>query len=157
MERTMKAAVVHECGQPISIEEVPVPVPGPGEVLVRVMASGVCHTDLHAAEGDWPVKPRLPFIPGHEGAGIVAVVAPVAIFRGRVIRPENAADGNAAVVQFNKSAREDDKSGRHDITHRRFGLGRGRLFSRRVRPRVVRVRRARRPARDQFLHPEGAA
>src|SRR5687767_4192061 len=40
------------------------------------MASGVCHTDLHAAEGDWPVKPTLPFIPGHEGAGIVAALGP---------------------------------------------------------------------------------
>jgi len=76
MQKTMKAAVVHEFGQPLSIEDVPVPVPGPGEVLVKIVASGVCHTDLHAAEGDWPVKPTLPFIPGHEGAGIVAGVGP---------------------------------------------------------------------------------
>ena len=76
MEKHMKAAVVREFGQPISVEDVPVPVPGPGEVLVKIMASGVCHTDLHAAEGDWPVKPTLPFIPGHEGAGIVAGVGP---------------------------------------------------------------------------------
>ena len=41
---------------------------------MRVVASGVCHTDLHAAEGDWPVKPKLPFIPGHEGVGYVAAV-----------------------------------------------------------------------------------
>ena len=50
------------------------PEPGPGQVLVRVAASGVCHTDLHAADGDWPVKPKLPFIPGHEGVGHVAAV-----------------------------------------------------------------------------------
>ena len=74
MVKTMRAAVVREFGQPLSIEEVPVPTPGPGEVLVRIVASGVCHTDLHAANGDWPVKPSLPFIPGHEGAGVVAAL-----------------------------------------------------------------------------------
>ncbi len=76
MKKTMQAAVVREFGRPLTIEEVPVPTPGPGEVLVRVAASGVCHTDLHAADGDWPVKPALPFIPGHEGAGVVAAIGP---------------------------------------------------------------------------------
>lgn len=76
MAQTMKAAVVREFGKPLSIEQMPVPKPGPGEVLVRIKASGVCHTDLHAADGDWPVKPKLPFIPGHEGAGIVAALGP---------------------------------------------------------------------------------
>jgi propanol-preferring alcohol dehydrogenase len=76
MARTMKAAVVRSFGAPLSIEEMPIPTPGPGEVLVRIMASGVCHTDLHAADGDWPVKPALPFIPGHEGAGEVAALGP---------------------------------------------------------------------------------
>ena len=70
-ERTMKAAVVHEFGQPLAIEEVPVPTAGAGQILVKIAASGVCHTDLHAAVGDWPVKPTLPFIPGHEGVGHV--------------------------------------------------------------------------------------
>lgn len=74
MTTMMKAAVVHRFGQPLVIEEVPVPVPGPGEVLVKVMASGVCHTDLHAAQGDWPVKPTVPFIPGHEGVGYVVAL-----------------------------------------------------------------------------------
>lgn len=74
MPTTMRAAVVRALGQPLSIEEVPIPVPRAGEVLVKVVASGVCHTDLHAAHGDWPVKPTPPFIPGHEGAGIVAAV-----------------------------------------------------------------------------------
>jgi propanol-preferring alcohol dehydrogenase len=68
MTKTMKAAVVHAFGQPLAIEEVSVPTPGAGQILVRIAASGVCHTDLHAAQGDWPVKPTLPFIPGHEGA-----------------------------------------------------------------------------------------
>jgi alcohol dehydrogenase, propanol-preferring len=74
MARTMKAAVVRAFGKPLTIEEVPVPAPGPGEVLVKIVASGVCHTDLHAADGDWPVKPKLPFIPGHEGVGRVAAL-----------------------------------------------------------------------------------
>ena len=73
-DRTMKAAVVHEFGKPLAIEEVAVPRPGAGQVLVRIRASGVCHTDLHAAEGDWPVKPKPPFIPGHEGVGHVVAV-----------------------------------------------------------------------------------
>jgi propanol-preferring alcohol dehydrogenase len=74
MAKTMKAAVVRAFGKPLTLEEVPIPTPGSGEVLIRVVASGVCHTDLHAANGDWPVKPTVPFIPGHEGAGIVAAV-----------------------------------------------------------------------------------
>ncbi|MBR0859723.1 alcohol dehydrogenase AdhP [Bradyrhizobium liaoningense] len=73
---TMKAAIVKQFGKPLVIEEVPVPQPGPGEVLVKVRACGVCHTDLHAASGDWPVKPVPPFIPGHEAAGIVAALGP---------------------------------------------------------------------------------
>ncbi|MBR0821772.1 alcohol dehydrogenase AdhP [Bradyrhizobium liaoningense] len=73
---TMKAAVVRQFGKPLVIEDVPVPQPGSGEVLVKVKACGVCHTDLHAASGDWPVKPVPPFIPGHEAAGIVAALGP---------------------------------------------------------------------------------
>ena len=71
---TMKAAVVREFGKPLAIEDVPVPQPAAGEVLVKVKACGVCHTDLHAASGDWPVKPVPPFIPGHEVAGVVAAL-----------------------------------------------------------------------------------
>ncbi|HMO47057.1 MAG TPA: alcohol dehydrogenase AdhP [Rubrivivax sp.] len=74
MDKTMKAAVVRAFGQPLAIEEVAVPRPASGEILVKVQACGVCHTDLHAAEGDWPVKPNPPFIPGHEGVGHVAAV-----------------------------------------------------------------------------------
>ncbi len=74
MAATMKAAVVHAYGQPLVIEEVAVPEVPAGRILVKIEASGVCHTDLHAADGDWPVKPPLPFIPGHEGVGYVAKV-----------------------------------------------------------------------------------
>jgi propanol-preferring alcohol dehydrogenase len=72
----MTAAIVRNFREPLSIEEVPIPTPGPGQVLVTIVASGVCHTDLHAADGDWPVKPTLPFIPGHEGAGYVSAIGP---------------------------------------------------------------------------------
>ncbi|MBZ5736952.1 alcohol dehydrogenase AdhP [Nocardioides mangrovi] len=67
----MKAAVVTSFTEPLVIEERRVPEPGPGQVLVRIEASGLCHTDIHAAHGDWPVKPTPPFVPGHEGVGIV--------------------------------------------------------------------------------------
>ena len=72
---TMKAAVVEQLGQPLVLRDVPVPVPGPGQILVKTEACGVCHTDLHAARGDWPVKPAPPFIPGHEGIGLVVAWA----------------------------------------------------------------------------------
>ena len=74
MSNKMKAAVLHEFGQPLQIEEVDIPTPGAGEILVKMQASGVCHTDLHAIEGDWPVKPSPPFIPGHEGVGLITAV-----------------------------------------------------------------------------------
>lgn len=74
--RKMKAAVARGFGQPLTIEEVPVPTPGPGEVLVKIEATGVCHTDLHAVDGDWPVKPIMPLIPGHEGVGRIAALGP---------------------------------------------------------------------------------
>jgi len=67
----MRAAVVRGFGQPLVIEDRPMPEPGPGQVVVRMEASGLCHTDIHAANGDWPVTPTVPFIPGHEGVGIV--------------------------------------------------------------------------------------
>jgi propanol-preferring alcohol dehydrogenase len=74
LPKTMKAAVVRDFGQPLYIEEVEVKRPGRNEILVKVVASGVCHTDLHAIEGDWPVKPKMPLIPGHEGVGYVVAL-----------------------------------------------------------------------------------
>jgi propanol-preferring alcohol dehydrogenase len=76
MGKTMKAAVVEAFGKPLVIREVPIPTPGPGQALIQILATGVCHTDLHAADGDWPFKPTPPFIPGHEGVGIVTAVGP---------------------------------------------------------------------------------
>ena len=74
MAHKMRAAVVHEFGGPLRVEEVDVPEVRPGRIVVEIEASGVCHTDLHAASGDWPVKPTLPFVPGHEGVGHVSAV-----------------------------------------------------------------------------------
>jgi propanol-preferring alcohol dehydrogenase len=76
LPKTMKAAVVREFGAPLRIEEVEVKRPGKNQILVKVIASGVCHTDLHAVDGDWPVKPKMPLIPGHEGVGYVVAVGP---------------------------------------------------------------------------------
>ena len=72
----MKAAVVHDFKRPLTIDEVPIPEPGFGEIVAKVETSGLCHTDIHAAHGDWPVKPTPPFIPGHEGVGVVERVGP---------------------------------------------------------------------------------
>jgi len=65
----MRAAVVTDFHSPLQMQDLPIPEPGAGEVLVRIETSGLCHTDIHAAHGDWPVKPTPPFIPGHEGVG----------------------------------------------------------------------------------------
>ena len=74
MERTMEAAVVEQFGKPLALREWDVPSPGAGQILVKTEACGVCGTDVHARAGDWPVKPTLPFIPGHEAIGLVAAV-----------------------------------------------------------------------------------
>jgi propanol-preferring alcohol dehydrogenase len=70
----MNAAVVRQFGSPLVIEEWVVPSPGPDQILIKTEACGVCHTDLHAAKGDWPLKPTLPFIPGHEAIGTVTAI-----------------------------------------------------------------------------------
>ena len=68
---TYRAAVVHEFHAPLTVEEVPARPLEAGQIRVHVEASGLCHTDIHAANGDWPVKPSPPFVPGHEGVGKV--------------------------------------------------------------------------------------
>jgi len=67
----VKAAVLEAFGEPLALKDVPIPEPGPGEVVVRLEASGLCHTDIHTAHGDWEAAPTLPLVPGHEGIGIV--------------------------------------------------------------------------------------
>jgi alcohol dehydrogenase, propanol-preferring len=67
----MKAAVVHSFDKPLAIEDVPKPVADSGEVVVKIETCGLCHSDIHAAHGDWPFKPNLPLIPGHEAVGVV--------------------------------------------------------------------------------------
>lgn len=76
MSQTMKAAVLHELRTPLKIERVPVPEPGHGDLLIKVTACGVCHSDLHAVDGDWTPPPVIPLIPGHEVAGKVAKIGP---------------------------------------------------------------------------------
>jgi propanol-preferring alcohol dehydrogenase len=71
---TMLAAVVEEFGKPLVLRQWAIPTAGPGQIVVKTEACGVCHTDIHAANGDWPLKPAPPFIPGHEAIGIVTAV-----------------------------------------------------------------------------------
>lgn len=80
MVMMMQGAFVEHFGKPLVLKECEVPSPGAGQILVKTEACGVCHTDLHAARGDWPLQPKLPFIPGHEGIGrVVAVGAGVTL------------------------------------------------------------------------------
>ena len=72
---TYRAAVVHDFASPLTVEQVPMPKLDHGQLRVKVEACGLCHTDIHAAHGDWPIKPSPPFIPGHEGVGIVTELA----------------------------------------------------------------------------------
>jgi propanol-preferring alcohol dehydrogenase len=67
----MQAAVVERFGQPLVLKHMPIPSPGPSDILVKTEACGVCGTDIHAAKGEWPEKPTPPFIPGHEAIGLV--------------------------------------------------------------------------------------
>ena len=76
MAKMMRAAVLREIGTPLRIEDVAIPEPGHGEILIKVTACGVCHSDLHAIEGDWTPLPNLPLIPGHEVTGHVAALGP---------------------------------------------------------------------------------
>lgn len=68
---TQWAQVFQKIGGPVEYKQIPVQKPGPDEVLVNVKFSGVCHTDLHALHGDWPLAVKLPLVGGHEGAGVV--------------------------------------------------------------------------------------
>src|SRR5262249_34824465 len=70
----MKAAIIREFKHPLLVEDVEDPIPGPEDVLIKVEACAVCHSDLHIAEADWPHPQRIinqPLIPGHEVDGEV--------------------------------------------------------------------------------------
>jgi propanol-preferring alcohol dehydrogenase len=73
---TYRAAVVHAFTKPLVVEQVARLALEPGQIRIEVEASGLCHTDIHAAHGDWPVKPSPPFVPGHESVGIVCELGP---------------------------------------------------------------------------------
>lgn len=73
----MKAAVLRAVGKPLSVEEVPTPEPGPGQVLVKVAGAGVCHSDIHLKDGSIPLS-RMPIVLGHENAGWVEELGPAA-------------------------------------------------------------------------------
>ncbi len=75
MNKTMKAFVA-EAPKKWGIKEVPIPEPKENEVLIKMETSGICHTDLHAANFDWPVEPKYPLIPGHEGIGKIEKLGP---------------------------------------------------------------------------------
>lgn len=70
----MKAAVNHQFKSRLEIQDIEVPEISSNDVLVKLHACGVCHTDLHACHGDWPVKPKMPLVPGHEGVGEVVKI-----------------------------------------------------------------------------------
>lgn len=69
--KTQKGVIFYENGGKLEYKDIPVPVPKPNEILINVKYSGVCHTDLHAWKGDWPLPVKLPLVGGHEGAGVV--------------------------------------------------------------------------------------
>ncbi len=116
-QKTMQAAVVHKFHEPLKIEEIPVPVPGRNQILVKTEACGVCHTDIHAADGDWPVKPNLPFVPGHEGIGKVIAVGPgVESFKVGIVRAFRGCSALAASVSSALRA------GRHCVQRRSMAV-----------------------------------
>lgn len=72
--KTQKAIIFETNGGPLEYKDIPVPTPKSNELLINVKYSGVCHTDLHAWKGDWPLDTKLPLVGGHEGAGVVVAM-----------------------------------------------------------------------------------
>ncbi|KAK0512015.1 hypothetical protein JMJ35_005143 [Cladonia borealis] len=89
------AQVIEKTGGPVEYKQIPVQKPGPDEVLVNIKYSGVCHTDLHAVNGDWPIPTKLPLVGGHEGAGVV-------VARGELVKDVEIGD-HAGVKWLNGS------------------------------------------------------
>ena len=74
LQKCVKAARLHAYGRPLSLDDVPTPTPGPGEVIVRIAGSGFCHSDVHVIDGEIKILPRLPLTLGHENAGFVTAL-----------------------------------------------------------------------------------
>ncbi|KAL4800955.1 alcohol dehydrogenase 3 [Aspergillus venezuelensis] len=87
------AQVVESPGSPPVYKQIPVPHPGPDEILVKMHYSGVCHTDLHAMKGDWPLPSKMPLVGGHEGAGIV-------VAKGDLVDDDEFKIGDAAGIKW---------------------------------------------------------
>lgn len=85
--------IMEEAGGEIKYKKIPTPTPGPTDVLVNIKYSGVCHTDLHAIKGDWPIPTKVPLVGGHEGAGIV-------VSRGELVTDEDCKIGDAVGVKW---------------------------------------------------------
>jgi len=87
------AQIIDKVGGPVEYRKIPVPKPGPSDVLVNIKYSGVCHTDLHAVKGDWPIPTKLPLVGGHEGAGIV-------VARGELVTDADCKIGDPVGVKW---------------------------------------------------------
>jgi propanol-preferring alcohol dehydrogenase len=87
------AQVVEKAGTPPVYKQVTVPKPRPDEILVKMRYSGVCHTDLHAMKGDWPLPSKMPLIGGHEGAGVV-------VAKGELVKDEDFKIGDRAGIKW---------------------------------------------------------
>ena len=74
MTTTIRGLVFHGAGQPLAVETLALDPPGPGEVAVRMLASGVCHSDLHVVDGEW-ARPA-DIVLGHEGSALVTALGP---------------------------------------------------------------------------------
>ena len=134
MPQTVQGVIARAKGAPVELVDVVVPDPGPGEVVVRVEACGVCHTDLHYREGG--INDEFPFLLGHEAAGIVeAVGAGVTDVAPRRLRHPQLARGVRPVPRVPKgrpwycfdthnATQQDDAHRRHRTHARRSASGR---------------------------------
>ncbi|KAK1828609.1 alcohol dehydrogenase [Podospora conica] len=94
--KEQRAQVVERDGE-ITLKTIPVPVPLPTQVLVKILFSGVCHTDLHAMNNDWPLPRKTPLVGGHEGAGVVVAL-------GSAVPPHSIAIGDRVGVKWLNSS-----------------------------------------------------
>lgn len=111
----MRAAVLRKFGQPLQIEEKPVPVPGPGEVLVKVRASGLCVSDLHIQDGKIATV-KLPYTPGHEMAGVIAAV-------GEGVSPDRIGEHISAAIDIICGECEFCRTGRTNLCRELVRIG----------------------------------